>query len=54
MSNFYSLEICQHTKRNECVFKYLLKNKDKAVPVEARTGREGSRKLKLPDLKTVG
>jgi len=26
----------------------------KAIPVQARTGREGSRRLRLPDFKTVG
>ena len=26
----------------------------KAIPLQARTGREGSRRLRLPDFKTVG
>jgi len=30
------------------------KSKSKAVPVEAWTGPEGSRKMKLPDFKTYG
>jgi len=28
--------------------------KDKAVPLQAWTGPEGSRKLRLPDFKTIG
>ena len=29
-------------------------SKGKAIPLEARTGSEGSRRLRLPDFKTVG
>jgi len=29
-------------------------NKGKAIPLQAWTGLEGSRRLKLPDFKTVG
>jgi hypothetical protein len=28
--------------------------KDKAIPLQAWTGPEGSRRLRLPDFKTVG
>jgi hypothetical protein len=28
--------------------------KGKATPMQARTGHEGSRKLRLPDYKTIG
>jgi hypothetical protein len=28
--------------------------KDKAIPLEALTGPEGSRKLRLPDFKIIG
>jgi len=31
----------------------IVKGKGKAIPLQARTGPEGSRKLKLPDFKTV-
>jgi len=30
------------------------KGTDKAIPVQAWTGPEGSRKLRLPDFKTIG
>jgi hypothetical protein len=30
------------------------KGKGKSIPLQARTDPEGSRKLRLPDLKTVG
>jgi hypothetical protein len=30
------------------------KGKDKAVPLQALTGPEGSRRLMLPDFKTIG
>jgi hypothetical protein len=30
-----------------------IKKKDKAIPLQAWTGPEGSRRLRLPDLKTV-
>jgi hypothetical protein len=29
-------------------------NKGKAIPLQALTGPEGSRRLRLPDFKTVG
>jgi len=28
--------------------------KGKAIPLQARTGLEGSRRLRLPDFKTIG
>jgi hypothetical protein len=31
-----------------------VKGKDKAIPLQALTGPEGSRRLRLPDFKTVG
>jgi len=31
-----------------------IKGKGKAIPLQAWTGPEGSRKLRLPDLKTAG
>jgi hypothetical protein len=33
---------------------WLLKGKGKAIPFQAWTGPEGSRKLRLPDFKTIG
>jgi hypothetical protein len=34
--------------------KVKVKVKAKQIPVQARTGSEGSRRLRLPDLKTIG
>jgi hypothetical protein len=31
-----------------------IKGKDKAIPLEALTGAEGSRRLRLQDFKTLG
>jgi len=31
-----------------------MKGKGKAIPLQAWTGPEGSRRLKLPDFKTIG
>jgi hypothetical protein len=33
---------------------YKVKGKDKAIPLQALTGPEGSRRLRLPDFKTIG
>jgi hypothetical protein len=33
---------------------YILIGKGKVIPLQALTGPEGSRKLRLPDFKTVG
>ena len=35
-------------------FKLNIKCKDKAIPLQAWTGPEGSRRLGLPDFKTIG
>jgi hypothetical protein len=32
----------------------IVKEKVKAIPLEALTGPEGSRRLRLPDFKTIG
>jgi hypothetical protein len=32
----------------------LVKGKGKAIPLQALTGPEGSSRLRLPDLKTIG
>jgi len=32
----------------------LVKGKGKAIPLQAWTGPEGSRRLRLPDIKTIG
>jgi hypothetical protein len=32
---------------------FSFKGKDKAIPLQALTGPEGSRRLRLPDFKTV-
>jgi hypothetical protein len=39
--------------QNSYLFTYN-KGKGKAVPLQAWTGPEGSRKLRLPDFKTIG
>jgi hypothetical protein len=35
-------------------FSFLHKQKGKAIPLQALTGPEGSRRLRLPDFKTIG
>jgi len=50
-------------KYSECVFlpklsvmkipSFVVKGKNKAIPLQAWTGPEGSRRLRLPDFKTV-
>jgi len=37
-----------------CGINYKDKDKGKAIPLQAWTGLEGSRRLKLPDFKTIG
>ena len=37
-----------------CTILCKVKGKGKAIPLQAWTGPEGSRRLKLPDFKTVG
>jgi len=39
---------------NGCYVTYIYIHKGKAIPLQAWTGPEGSRRLKLPDLKTIG
>ena len=34
--------------------KYVCRDKGKAIPLQAWTGPEGSRTLRLPDFKTIG
>jgi len=34
--------------------RYQVKKKGKAIPLQAWTGPEGSRRLRLPDFKTIG
>jgi len=44
-------------KEEKCTINFLqqlLKVKGKAIPLQAWTGREGSRRLRLPDFKTIG
>ena len=47
-SKFITPEIC------EAMMKEDDKGKDKATPLQAWTGHENSRRLRLPDFKTVG
>ena len=41
------------TKRLEAIHKNTIQIKGKAIPLQAWTGPEGSRRLRLPDFKTV-
>jgi len=43
----------RHSKRSE-LSTGQSKGKGKAIPVQARTGPEGSMRLRLPDFKTIG
>jgi hypothetical protein len=36
------------------IYIYIGKGKGKAIPLQAWTGPEGSRTLRLPDFKTIG
>jgi hypothetical protein len=36
------------------IYIYIYIYKGKAIPLQASTGPEGSRRLRLPDLKTIG
>jgi len=37
-----------------CIYLPLVKGKGKTIPLQAWTGPEGSRRLRLPDFKTIG
>jgi hypothetical protein len=39
---------------NYLVSTFLLNKEGKAIPLQALTGPEGSRKMRLPDMKTIG
>jgi hypothetical protein len=36
------------------IYIYIYKGKGKAIPLQAWTGPEGSRRLRFPDFKTIG
>jgi hypothetical protein len=36
------------------IYIYIYKVKGKAIPLQALTGPEGSRRLRIPDFKTIG
>jgi hypothetical protein len=39
----------------ECtIYKFYTPGKGKAIPLQAWTGPEGSRRLRLPDFRTIG
>jgi hypothetical protein len=46
----------QHLLRNvtSLAFEYSVKGKGKAIPLQAWTGPEGARRLRLPDFKKIG
>jgi hypothetical protein len=54
----YLYKITDNETDNRFVHELLLhvygKGKSKAIPLQAWTGPEGSRRLRLPDFKTVG
>jgi hypothetical protein len=41
-------------KSNGCMATHMIKGKGKAIPLQAWTGPEGSRRMRLPDFKTFG
>jgi hypothetical protein len=41
-------------KREDLSLIYIKHHKDQAIPLQAWTGPEGSRRLRLPDFKTIG
>jgi hypothetical protein len=43
-----------YTNKHEVHLFDNLKGKGKAIPLQALTGPEGSRRLRLPDFKTIG
>jgi uncharacterized protein (DUF2237 family) len=62
VSNFYSNHIYETTKtdaqihkiKNILTSKFLFKHKGKAIPIQALTSPEGSRRLRFPHFKTIG
>jgi hypothetical protein len=44
----------QFNKHNKTGLQDTLKVKGKAIPLQALTGPEGSRRLRLPDFKAIG
>jgi hypothetical protein len=52
VSNLSSVTLTLNEAGDE--IKTFLNNKDKAIPLQTWTSPEGSRKLRLPDFKTVG
>jgi hypothetical protein len=46
-------ETLQFIYTRDKIYKYL-KGKGKAIPLQTLTGPEGSRRLRLPDFKTIG
>jgi len=52
-ANFSGTNLIKKFKaRSQCLG--FLSCKDKAIPLQAWTGPEGSRRLRLPDFKTIG
>jgi len=49
----YALDRAAAGTGNECTLPYQI-TKCKAIPLQAWTGPEGSRRLRFPDFKTVG
>jgi hypothetical protein len=48
------VELLQFYCLNELYCKNKCKGKGKAIPLQAWTGPEGSRRLRFPDFKTIG
>ena len=41
-------------RNKKCIYQYTNIVKVKAIPLQSWTGPEGSRRLRLPDFKTIG
>jgi len=52
--DFNSCEISEYEHEKFALSSTSVKGKGKAIPLQAWTGPEGSRNLRLPDFKTVG
>ena len=52
--DFWSKNVCLAQGISNSHIDIKGKGKGKAIPLQARTGPEGSRRLRLPDFKTIG
>jgi hypothetical protein len=47
-------ELIESRQHTNCYLRHLPSNKKKAIPLQAWTDPKGSRRLRLPDFKTIG